>query len=418
MLEKMIRDAMHQSVIYKEQVRLNQAAANALMARLEAQRAICDASEKELHRKFRQRDEIEKQIRPEWEQARKRSRMDDTLFEERDDKTLLCLHGSRPRTPRSRMDDASFDERDGKTVLSLPEMKPTPIHKELRVFLEEEQKASEAALSLNEERKQEITEQEENEPVMDIASEKPRNFNKSIVIVENENPIEDKLQTLKIGEYNIQLPVPREPEREEDEESRRQRGKGNVEKWLQMLLENNGEELGPQSSNEHEASRTDEIIRKMNRKYPQKEIKILRFPESKEKEKVHGENKQRIVLERDGGKRKEEILEIEASKSVTEKNNASEVGSVGKKVGSSMSFEGKERREKCGKERGLVRSESARAFRPIPSSPSVILGMRRGVDCIGKKPMVTGDDNGDEERAVGNNFIKSSIKTIKKAVKI
>ncbi|MCI08835.1 trichohyalin-like, partial [Trifolium medium] len=41
MLEKMIRDTMHQSVMYKEQVRLNQAASNALMARLEAQRAIC-----------------------------------------------------------------------------------------------------------------------------------------------------------------------------------------------------------------------------------------------------------------------------------------------------------------------------------------------------------------------------------------
>ena len=48
------------SVIYKEQVRLNQAASNALMARLEAQREICDAAEKDLHKKYKQRDDIEK----------------------------------------------------------------------------------------------------------------------------------------------------------------------------------------------------------------------------------------------------------------------------------------------------------------------------------------------------------------------
>ncbi|CAK9176679.1 unnamed protein product, partial [Ilex paraguariensis] len=97
-LEKMIRDAMHQSVIYKEQLRLNQAASNALIARLEAQKAICDSSERELHTKFKQRDELEKQIRPEWEQARKRSRMDDFLFEEKDDRTVLYLPASKPRT--------------------------------------------------------------------------------------------------------------------------------------------------------------------------------------------------------------------------------------------------------------------------------------------------------------------------------
>ncbi|XP_019195997.1 PREDICTED: uncharacterized protein LOC109189815 isoform X2 [Ipomoea nil] len=61
MLEKMIRDAMHQSVVYGEQVRLNQAASKSLMARLEAQRAICNSAEKELHYKYKQRDELEKQ---------------------------------------------------------------------------------------------------------------------------------------------------------------------------------------------------------------------------------------------------------------------------------------------------------------------------------------------------------------------
>ena len=90
---------------------------------------------------------------------------------------------------------------------------------------------------------------------------------------------------------------------------------------------------------------------------------------------------------------------------------------MGKGVGSSNSFEGKERREKSGKEKGLVRSESARSFPRIPSSPSVFLGIRKG-DHKGKKPLVIDDDGGNEDRAVGINFFKSSIKTIKKAVKM
>ncbi|KAM7493774.1 hypothetical protein LguiB_028383 [Lonicera macranthoides] len=49
---------------YKQQMRLNEVAASAIMARLEAQKAICDSSERELHIKFRQRDELETQIRP------------------------------------------------------------------------------------------------------------------------------------------------------------------------------------------------------------------------------------------------------------------------------------------------------------------------------------------------------------------
>ncbi|KAJ6342475.1 hypothetical protein OIU78_010411 [Salix suchowensis] len=104
----MIRDAMHQSVVYKEQLRLNQAATRALMARLQAQKAICDASEEELHKKYKQRDELEKQIRPEWEQGRKRSRMDDTLPEDADSKTVLYLPGMRTGTPFTQGSSESF----------------------------------------------------------------------------------------------------------------------------------------------------------------------------------------------------------------------------------------------------------------------------------------------------------------------
>ncbi|KAJ6932706.1 hypothetical protein NC651_008208 [Populus alba x Populus x berolinensis] len=246
MLEKMIRDAMHQSVVYKEQVRLNQAASNALMARLQAQKAICEASEKELHKKYKQRDELEKQIRPEWEQGRKRSRMDDILPEDGDHKTTFYLPGIRPRTP---------------------------LHKELRVFLEEEHKASEAGLSANEESKHGEIEEELKQPEMTIMKEE---HNKSITPFEKEIPIEYKLRALEIGEGKrdrIQFPVIQDQEIEEDEESRKKRGKGNVERWLQLLLENSGEEIEPQNSNGSGANTSDDIITKLNQKFPQKEAK-------------------------------------------------------------------------------------------------------------------------------------------------
>ncbi|XP_044496500.1 uncharacterized protein LOC123218910 isoform X2 [Mangifera indica] len=360
MLEKMIRDAMHQSVVYKEQVRLNQAATNALMARLEAQKAICDASERELHKKFKQREEIENQIRPEWEQGRKRSRMDDTLFDEKDNRTLLYLPGIRPRTP---------------------------LHKELRVFLEEEQKASEAGLS--------------DEPNLgkSYSREKLKEHDKSIVAFEGHNSIEDQLKRLEIGKdegHNLQFPGVSKPEIEEDEESRKQRGKGNVERWLQMLLENTQEEQEPEDANEEETSRTDNRIRKLDQKYPQKD-KDIQVPEKDVRKK-----------------KEEEITEIEPA---TEQSNTTEAENVTEEVGSSKNFEEKEKIQKQQvKEKPLVRSESARGFRRIPSSPSLIL--KKGVDCIRKKPLVIGDDEGYEDITAGNNFIESSIKNIKRAVKI
>lgn len=363
MLEKMIRDVMHQSVIYKEQLRLNQAATSTLVARLEAQKAICDSSEKELHKKFKQRDEVEKHVRPDWGKARKRSRKNDTLAEESDDK---------------------------RSVLYLPEIKPKmPLRKELKVFLEEEHKASEAALSLVKEQKEEELGEE--------GKEEESGCKKSSVPFE-ENIIDQKLQQLDLREENkeftVQFRLDKETEREEeDEECRKQRGKGNVEKWLEILLETGQEEdLNSQNANQGQTSETDEIIRKLNLNYPNKEIKILHFPEF-------------------------------PSKGVGKQIDEQPIEEVVRRAGVSTSFEGKERRTEKGEKekRRLARSESARGFRTIPSSPSMILGgMRKGVDCIGKRPMVTGDDDDghDHDRVVGNSFLKSSIKTFKKAVKI
>lgn len=372
-------------------MRLNQAATNALTARLEAQKAICDASEKELHKKFKQRDELEKQIRPEGEHARKRSRTDDVLPEDTDHKTLLYLPGIRPRTP---------------------------LHKELRVFLEEEQRASEAGLSANEDAKHDEIEEQLTKTAIEVIREKSDEHNKSIVALENEISIEDKLEALEIGEgrrYKIQFPAVQEQETEEDEESRKQRGKGNVERWLQMLLENSQEEMEPETSNGHETRTTDEIITKLNQKFPQKGAKTSKHPGYDREEGVTQgfvEKQQHIVSEKDKGKRVEEVVEIEANKTLIGKGNAS-----GEGIGSSKSFEVKERTEN-GKERVLTRSESARTLRRTPSSPSLILGMRKGVECMRKKPVVTADDDYNENQGAGNSFIKSSIKSIKKAVKI
>ncbi|KAK9690332.1 hypothetical protein RND81_09G120400 [Saponaria officinalis] len=332
-LEKMISNAMHQSVVYKEQVRLNQAATNSLMARLEAQIAVCNSAEKELYKKFKQRDELEKQIRPQSDQARKRSRSEDDAFlEEKEDRTLIYL-------PRIRS--------------------KKHLHKELRVFLEEEQKLSEAALSLIEEGK---TEEE--------ITEKPE----------------------------LRFPFAEDAEEEEDEELRKMRGKGNVEKWLQILLEDSKDDndLSPlkQAEEEQGTSKMDEIIRKLNEKYPQKDIKVLRLPDSAEKTREND---------------RETEPKKPRSTSTPRRSVSYEAEVNGKGGEARKSFEG-------GKGKGIGRCESARSLRYFPSSPSMILNMKKGVDCIMKKPLVIDDEDGfgDENQAVGgHNFLKSSINNIK-----
>ncbi|KAL4559950.1 hypothetical protein LXL04_032096 [Taraxacum kok-saghyz] len=355
MLEKMIRDAMHQSVVYKEQVRLNQAASNSLMARLEAQKAICDSSERELHKKFKHRDELEKQIRPELEQTRKRSRIGDDNDND-DDKMVLYQPPEIKESQDSPKDVALLqDEVDNSSVLYLPGVNSA--HKPLRVFLEEEHKDSED--EINNGKKMERLKIEEN----------------------------------GVASYEIQEMVEEEcyeEEEEEDEEKRKERGKGNVEKWLQMLLK---EESGNTHDNDNNTSngsnKMDEIIKKMNLKYPEKEIL---------------KNEENEIVE-DG------ILKNPPFKKCSKMEGE-------KMVFTRKSFEVKERSEKIGKFKDIGRSESGRILRRIPSSPSIILGMKKGVDCMRKKPAVMGDDDDVENRGVNGNFIKSSYKVIKKVVKM
>ncbi|KAL2927332.1 Myomegalin [Bienertia sinuspersici] len=406
MLERMIRNAMHQSVVYKEQVSLNQAATQTLMARLEAQMALCNSAEKQLAEKFRLRDDLEKQMRPEWEQARKRSRTED--------------------------DDAFAQEKEDRTLIYLPRMK-----KELRKFLEEEHKLSEGALS----------------PLIEGNSgEETEELPRITLDREIEEETRDNLE-----ELNVRFPFGQETDvvEEEDEELRKERGKGNVEKWLQLLLEDTEQAQEPEIP---EISSTDEIIRKLNEKFPQKEIKVLKFPSSdakkKNEEKVTVEARKPrssstprrpVSLESSNHEKKiEDTIAKEARKPrsmstprrpiACETENSSR-GSEAKKsvegarrsISCDTDINGKgseARKSSAGKEKGIARTESARFFRPIPSSPSMILNMKKGVDCIRKKPLVNDDDEndchyyGDGNHPVGYNFFKSSMKSIKKAVKI
>uniref|UniRef100_A0A1J3EQH7 Trichohyalin n=1 Tax=Noccaea caerulescens TaxID=107243 RepID=A0A1J3EQH7_NOCCA len=346
-LEKMIRDAMHQSVVYKEQVRLNQAASSALMARLEAQKAICDGSEKELHRKFKEREELENQVRPELEKARKRSRL--FLNDDDEDEDLLV------------------DDRDRKLSLYLPgTSEDTSLHKELRVYFQEEHKA--AASEAETQKHGEIEEEEEEHKDPEVPE-------KSLVALE---------QGKRGSSRSFRaFPVFKERESEEDEESRRERGKGNVEKWLHILLEKNSskEDLETERS-----KNIDEMIEKLDHKFP------LLEKVNEEEEEEEAETQPQLQAE-------------EANN-----NNTSKVETRSESSRRSRkSFDLKNTPEKSGREKVVKRSESARAFRRIPSSPSILFGIR-------KKPVVSGHDD-ENDYLVKNNFIKSSLQSIKRAVK-
>ncbi|KAB2623897.1 trichohyalin [Pyrus ussuriensis x Pyrus communis] len=245
------------------------------MARLEAQKAICDASEKELHKKHKEIDEFETQIKPEWEQARKRSRMDDALAEEKDSTMVLYLQAIKPRTP---------------------------LCKELKVSLEEEQKASDAALSQINEDDRRIELYEE--------LERPK---KRLLEIE--------------GKHKFQFPVIQEPEIVEDKERRKKHGKGNLEKWLQILLDSSPEE-------------TSDIISQMNLKYLQG-VKNVKCPQAEVK---GGVSRQHLIVQEKDDNAHQVRTPVKPFKGVINKK----------------SFE--ERDQSNGKEEKLPRSESARAF--------------------------------------------------------
>ncbi|CAM8983114.1 unnamed protein product [Rhodiola kirilowii] len=395
MLEKMVRDAMHQSVVYKEQVRLSQAATNALTARLEAQKAICDDSELELIRRYKQRDNIEQFGRPYLEQARKRTRMDvddtfsedyadnkivlslpstkpveemsarkDSMLERRADAIISSIEDKKSESPPSRVRvNPLYEELCNKALLSYAQRKAraSSVHKQLRVFLEEEQRASQTGLPENIDEEAQIN-----------ASE--NNFEQTRLSVtagsENHNGRKDQNLLSRIGEGKIA--TSEQVETKEDEESRCQRGRGNVERWLKMLLDNSQGEIEPEIK---ESSS------------PKLQVNSLKSPEHKE-----GQKEENYMIQ---------IGDNEVShKACFQHDNAVDMKNTSVKVKNRASFEWKGSNEKRVKEKGLARSESSRSFR-FPSSPSIILGMRKGVDCMRKKAIVMSDEDNDEDHTKG-----------------
>ncbi|XP_073147974.1 uncharacterized protein [Henckelia pumila] len=428
MLEKMIRDAMHQSVVYKEQVRLNQAASSALLARLEAQKAICDSAERELHRKYEQRDELEKQIQPEWEQTRKRSRM---YEEEHDNNLVRFLTGNEPNLLQKETQmNNTFLRKEIEQALRSPEVKSAAtLRKELRKFLEEEQRASAASLLIGEE-KEELEGTEE--IVNNIKILNPYRYNSEQNRSKTEIGDDEKLEILDSGTklHNIQFPDYHEPNEEDDEEARKLRGKGNIDKWLQFLLEKNSTEGGAHFDSPHigesESPRTTNalvIVPQLVSEEREDEISKGGVTETEEARnsitscKGKEDMEKNDIFYRNIGDNT--LFKNPPYRIDEERNKAKESISTGK--GEVESDEGEEikRKGKNVKESSrLSRSDSKRAFRRIPSSPSLILeGMKKRVDCIGKKPLVLDDNDCEYYASARNSFIKSSIKTIKKAVK-
>jgi hypothetical protein len=436
------------SVVYKEQLRLNQAATSTLMARLEAQRAMCDSSETELRKKYQQRDDLERQIKPE----RKRYRVDDGLLEERHSESVKYL--------------------------SAMKLKSSPLKQELRVFLEEAQKNSDAYISLGEEEIGEGTStrasafsnaRNEQSKVINFPRRSHSIEQNTVDSERGRTLVREKLEELAIKERHrsrrrermetmtsrgtgtpmrsrddkgkttaqqcyesetenyhasetVSIPrtsslppsppyraagmqgTPRYPAdqsilqqknkvlhhrlipRSEDDENMNHVGKGNVDKWLHMLMDNQqqGQAVYHCSDEQHD----DEEDNASEEQHMQSRI---------DEESCRNE-----ITECS-----DEIVEVEG-----------EIASDQGTVQCRDSFGIKEREEK---KIWFPRSDSSRGFRSLPSSPSKILGMRRGVECIGRKPKVAGEDNcrygyEDAVSTSSSKFLSRCKQAIKKAV--
>uniref|UniRef100_A0ACD5VNX5 Uncharacterized protein n=2 Tax=Avena sativa TaxID=4498 RepID=A0ACD5VNX5_AVESA len=433
-LEKMIRDAMHQSVVYKEQLRLNQAATSTLMARLEAQRAMCDSSETELRKKYQHKDDLERQVKPFIDQARKRYRVDDEIPEERHCESARYLPERRLRS--------------------------SPLKQELRVFLEQDQRNSDAYISLEEEEIGEgtstvgyannepskvinfprrsisteenicytergrvsVREKLEQSAIRErsrgrerkdtIASRsvagtpiRSRDGRSKATMLESETEKSYAGQTVSFprtssvppnppyratGTYGMprypmeqSLPFqknealhPRHVGRSEDNENMNHGGKCNVDKWLHMLMEDQQEENDVyHSSEEYDAAEENAA--------DEQEI---------QSGIADDENCRNEITECS-----EEIVEVGGE-------TATHHGTPRCR----NSFE-TNKEEKVEKKIWFPRSDSGRGFRSLPSSPSKILGMRRGVD---RKQKVASDD--DSQYGYENSVSTSSSKFLSK----
>ncbi|KAJ3694178.1 hypothetical protein LUZ60_009658 [Juncus effusus] len=460
LLEKMIRDAMHQSVIYKEQLRLNQSATSTLMARLEAQRAICDSSENELRKKFKQRDGIEFQINS--NQARKRSRIDrendnEFLNEKRDFGNNRFNTSERKNMTKKELRKWLEEEQRNSEIYRGLNRRFSIVDEKLHGGaieneIEEEEELQNRAIDLESVRDQrrfyieredlnekletlfirdeklkgceienEIEEEEEymseigeelqncaieskcnrglrgfsiverGEPSF-IRDEKLHGFAIENEIEEEEEEFIDEIKGRNKMDVNLQNRAINSAKKCEIEEEDyiNEMGRENIDKWLQMLANNSEENASNKSS---EKTYQNESCNNISRKSIDVRGKeILGFPKS------------------DNTRAFQSLPSSEENYNTSKNSEKMKQNHRNSNV-SRKSFDLKEKEIL-----GLQRSDSSRAFRSLPSSPSkIFLGMRKGVDCIGRKPKVLGDDDENLGDYYCNNNRKFG-KAIKKAL--
>lgn len=226
-LEKMIRDAMHQSIVYKEQGRLNQAACNALMARLETQKATCDASEMELIKKIKQREDLELLLRPCMEHAKKSLHDDTSSCSKQIIKMELeelptchppdtgCAHFANVAAAdvKEEPDTVLKHKESFSPLLVTKEEYSTSLQKELKLFPKEEKAENKANMCLIAPKEQCRAEMEivQNEPALSVA-----NMGKKVAVTEKSRlseAEESDLDVLIVGyEYEGAIARAREAE--------------------------------------------------------------------------------------------------------------------------------------------------------------------------------------------------------------
>jgi hypothetical protein len=263
-VEKMIRETMHQNVVYKEQARLNQAACFALMARLESLKADADMSERELFKKFKQRDDTKELLRPYLEQVRKRVREDDTascskkIVKREAEKMHLYLPSANPPVTRDKESRRLALKESASLLKNMESLKEASllaknmegnskrIQKELRQFLEDDLEASRAEALLEAEKVRGATDVEKKtgHDYGDASSESVGDNAKEDVACANRegDDLDDVLQQLLSKQQDAEAAradANAEEKKDDDEEERIRRvGKANLDKWLQNLLQN------------------------------------------------------------------------------------------------------------------------------------------------------------------------------------
>jgi hypothetical protein len=429
--------------VYKEQLRLNQAATSSLMARLEAQRAMCDSSETELRKKYQQKDDLETQIH----QARKRCRVDDGLIEERHSESVKYLSARRMRSNPLKQELRVFleeDQRnsdpyisvgdeeigDGTSTLGNSRNEPYKVISFPRrsLYTEENTIDTERGRTLVREKLEELAIKERRRsrrrertctPIRSRGTGTPMRSkdDKGKATIVQRDPNESEIEKYHasetvsvsrtsslpsppyraIGMYGTsryptdqstllkrhEVHHPRGTGRLEDDENMNHVGKGNVSKCLHMLMDNQQEDPAAYHSSEE---------------YNNDEEKASE--EQQMQSRIYEESCQNEITECS-----DEIVEVEDE--TTTDHGAARCRN---------SFDTKEE-----KKIWFPRSDSARGFRSLPSSPSKILRMRRGVDCISRKPNVAGDEDcrygyEDSVPTSSSKFLNRCKQAIKKAV--